>query len=74
MSNEKAITQNAIDEAKTISQPNTEPMTGFAKKDPNWIAAFDWYNKHIYVGGFPLRMTCYPCWVKVYVSLQKAKS
>lgn len=70
---EKALTYEAVEKAHKLKVPATHPMTEEARRDKDWIAAFEWYNIFMNIKPYPLMMSCAPCWSKVYFALKKAK-
>lgn len=61
---------NFVHDAGKLILPDLDIHFLKKQKDENWIKAFEWHNNS---HGTNLKMTCRPCYLKVYYSLKSAK-
>lgn len=65
-----SFSRPCLESASSLTLPDLKNRD---RKDTNWKAAFDWYNKFI-AGEDKVDMSCAPCWIKISIILKAAKS
>lgn len=67
------LSPESILAAKKLTLPDTEEIFILSDWDRDvWQAAFDWYNK-AHSPDKDYKMSCKPCYSKVYTALKKAQ-